>query len=68
MPEHQLKRWRVPDVVNRDNLSDLSQAITMFCPEDINRIMTAIAEDKRAQQMLLEKDEMESSVGEIITE
>ena len=31
-------------------------------------IMTAIAEDKRAQQMLLEKDEMESSVGEIITE
>lgn len=55
-------------MVNRDNLSDLSQAITMFCPEDINRIMTAIAEDKRAQQMLLEKDEMESSVGEIITE
>ena len=41
-------------MVNRDNLSDLSQAITMFCPEDINRIMTAIAEDKRAQQMLLE--------------
>ena len=28
-------------MVNRDNLSDLSQAITMFCPEDINRIMTA---------------------------
>ena len=23
-------------MVNRDNLSDLSQAITMFCPEDIN--------------------------------
>ena len=46
-------------MVNRDNLSDLSQAITMFCPEDINRIMTAIAEDKRAQQMLLEKDEMD---------
>lgn len=55
-------------LVNRDNLSDLSQAITMFCPEDINRIMTAIAEDKRAQQMLLEKDEMESSVGENVTE
>ena len=55
-------------MVNQSHHSDLSQAITMFCPEDINRIMTAIAEDKRAQQMLLEKDEMESSVGEIITE
>lgn len=39
-------------MVNRDNLSDLSQAITMFCPEDINRIMTAIAEDKRAQRRI----------------
>ena len=55
-------------MVNRDNLGELSQAITMFCPEDINRIMTAIAEDKRAQQMLLEKDELESSVAEAVTE
>lgn len=28
----------------------------------------AIAEDKRAQQMLLEKDELESSVAEAVTE
>ena len=55
-------------MLNRDNLSDKSQSITMICQEEINSIMTAIAEDKRAQQMLLEKDEMESSVGEIITE
>ena len=50
-------------MVNRDNLSDLSQAITMFCPEDINRIMTAIAEDKRAQQMLLEKAKWKAVLG-----
>lgn len=50
-------------MVNRDNLSDLSQAITMFCPEDINRIMTAIAEDKRAQQMLLERTKWKAVLG-----
>lgn len=51
-------------VVNRDNLGELSQAISMFSPEDINRIMTAIAKDKKAQEMQLEKDEMEAHVGE----
>ena len=51
-------------MVNRDNLSDLSQAITMFCPEDINRIMTAIAEDKRRSRCFWKRTKWKSSVGE----
>ncbi len=37
--------------VNRDNLDELARAINMFSPEDINRIMRAIAEDARARQV-----------------
>lgn len=50
--------------VNRANLGDLSKAISMFSPEDINRIMRAIALDKKAQQMQQEMDDMEASIGE----
>lgn len=49
--------------VNRDNLGDLSKAITMFCPEDINRILTAIAEDKQAQQVQWQIQDEEASAG-----
>lgn len=49
--------------VNRDNLGDLAKAIDMFSPEDIERIMRAIAQDTKAQQMQLEIDETESSPG-----
>ncbi len=52
--------------VNRDNLGELSQAISMFSPEDINRIMSAIAQDKKAQEIQMEKDEMETGVGDFL--
>ncbi len=50
-------------VVNRDNLGDLSKAIGMFSPEDVNRIMRAIARDKMCQQKLREIDETKNSLG-----
>lgn len=50
-------------VVNRDNLGDLSKAIGMFSPEDINRIMRAIAQDTMCQQKLQELEEAENSIG-----
>lgn len=51
-------------MVNRDNLGDLSQAIGMFSPEDQNRIMRAIADDKKAQSTLEEIEEEKSSIGD----
>lgn len=50
-------------VVNRDNLGDLADAIGMFSPEDVNRIMRAIAQDTMCQRKLHEIDEMEN--GEV---
>ena len=50
--------------VNRDNLGDLSKAIGMFSPEDVNRILRAIALDTKLQSMQQELDDMENSVGE----
>lgn len=38
-------------IVNRDNIGDLSKAIGMFSPEDVNLILRAIAEDAKIQQM-----------------
>lgn len=49
--------------VNRDNLGDLSRAVGMFSPEDLNRIMRAIALDTKLQAMKQEIDDMESNVG-----
>lgn len=37
--------------VNRDNLDDLQKAIGMFSPEDVNRILRAIAKDNKAREM-----------------
>lgn len=51
-------------MVNRKNLGELSQAITMFSPEDINLIMRAIADDKKAQEALREIEEDANSVGD----
>ena len=51
-------------VVNRDNLGDLSKAIGMFSPEDVNRILRAIAQDNKAQQMQKELEDDENSIGE----
>ena len=40
--------------VNRDNLSDLVKAIDMFSPEDIARILQAIAKDAKTRETELE--------------
>lgn len=40
--------------VNRDNIDDLSKAIGMFSPEDVNRILRAIAEDAQCKRKLNE--------------
>lgn len=45
--------------VNRANIGDLSACAGMFSPEDLNLIMRAIAQDTKAQEMLLEKEDME---------
>lgn len=49
--------------VNRDNLGDLSRAVGMFSPEDLNLIMRAIAQDTKVQSMKQELEDMEGSVG-----
>ena len=48
--------------VNRDNIHDLSKAISMFSPEDIRRIMEAIATDTKCRQMQQEMDETVNSI------
>lgn len=40
--------------VNRDNIDELSKAIGMFSPEDVNRILRAIAEDTQCKRKLNE--------------
>jgi len=49
--------------VNRDNISDLAKAISMFSSEDIKRIMEAIATDAKCQQMQQEMDETLNSIS-----
>lgn len=51
-------------MVNRNNLGDLSQAISMFSPEDINRILRAIADDNKAQEAQRTLDEESDSIGD----
>lgn len=50
-------------MVNRNNLGDLAQAISMFTPEDIKRIMCAIADDNKAQEAQRELEDDENSIG-----
>ena len=50
--------------VNRDNIGDLSKAIGMFSPEDVNRILRAISKDAQCKRNLLEIDEAKNSIGE----
>lgn len=52
-------------VVNRDNLSDLSKAVGMFSPEDVNRILRAITLDNKVRQMQQELDDEEDGVIKI---
>ncbi|MCM1540737.1 MAG: hypothetical protein NC121_05690 [Blautia sp.] len=52
--------------VNRDNIGQLSKALGMFSPEDVNLIMRAIHQDTKLQSMQKELEDMEASVGEQI--
>lgn len=54
--------------VHRDNLGELSRAVGMFSPEDLNRIMRAIAQDTKIQSMQKEIDDMEADVGNQISD
>lgn len=47
-------------LVNRDNIDELSRAIGMFSPEDVKRILEALARDNKIQQMKRELDDMEN--------
>lgn len=49
--------------VNRDNLGDLSRAVGMFSPEDLNLIMRAIAKDTKVQSMQREMEDVEGRVS-----
>ena len=55
-------------VFNRDNIGDITRAISMFSPEDINRIMRAISLDAKKQQMHDEIEEHEHEVAQKIAE
>lgn len=50
--------------VNRDNIDQLSKAIGMFSPEDINLIMRAIAQDAKVNEIQNEIEEDRMSIGE----
>lgn len=49
--------------VNRNNIGDLSKAVGMFSPKDMNLIMRAIAQDTKIQSVKKEIDDMENSIG-----
>lgn len=51
-------------IVNRENLEELSGAISMFTPEDIRRILCAIADDKKIQATQQEIDDTTNSMVE----
>ena len=52
--------------VNRANLGQLSKAIGMFSPEDINLILRAIHLDTKLQSIQKEVEDLEAGVGEKI--
>lgn len=52
-------------LVNRENLGQLSKAIGMFSPEDVNLILRAIHQDTKIQSMQKEIDDLEAGVGEL---
>lgn len=52
--------------VNRNSLGQLSKAIGMFSPEDVNLIMRAIHQDTKIQSMQKEIEDLEDSVGGLV--
>lgn len=51
-------------MVNRDSIGMLAGAMSMFSPEDANRIMRAIVEDKKAQETQQEIEDDKNSLGD----
>lgn len=51
-------------MVNRDSIGMLAGAMSMFSPEDANRIMRAISEDKKAQETQKEIEDDKNSLGD----
>ena len=49
--------------VNRDNKAELARAIGMFKPEDVRRIMAALAQDNKVQEMENEIEDEKNSIG-----
>jgi hypothetical protein len=54
--------------VNRDNINDLGKAIGMFSPEDVKRILDAIALDAKIHKKDNEIDKQEKEVWDTISE
>lgn len=50
--------------LNVNNIGDMSKAISMFSPADVNRILSAISTYEKLQKTELEIEDMENSVGE----
>lgn len=50
--------------VNRENIGDLSQAMGMFSPEDVNCILRALADDAKIQKTEEEIEEAGAHIGE----
>ena len=48
--------------VNRENIGDLSQAMGMFSPEDVNRILRALADDAKAQKTQQEIEDAQMNI------
>lgn len=53
--------------VNRNNIGELARAIRMFSPEDIRRVMEAIATDAKCRQMKQEMEETANSITGSVT-
>lgn len=51
-------------MVNRNSIGMLADAMSMFSPEDANRIMRAIADDKKAQETQKEIEDDKNSLGD----
>lgn len=53
--------------VNRNHIDQLGAAIGMFSPEDVNRILRAIAQDAKARQVRQELEEDSEGIGDSAT-
>ena len=51
-------------MVNRNSINTLAKALSMFSPEDVNRIMRAIATDKKVQETQKEIEDEKNSLGD----